>query len=92
MFVRSQNRSAVNCSVLFLSLKNAFFLLQKLDQQRKNQYDLLKQRIEREKSMFVIAQKIQTRKDLLVRDLTGSLYLLLKSLGLALYLSFFHLC
>uniref|UniRef100_A0A803XME7 Probable U3 small nucleolar RNA-associated protein 11 n=1 Tax=Meleagris gallopavo TaxID=9103 RepID=A0A803XME7_MELGA len=39
--------------------------LKKLDQQRKNQYDLLKQRIEREKSMFVIAQKIQTRKDLL---------------------------
>lgn len=66
------------------------FLLQKLDQQRKNQYDLLKQRIEREKSMFVIAQKIQTRKDLLVRDLTGSLDLLLKSLGLSIpeFLSF----
>ncbi|XP_062450275.1 probable U3 small nucleolar RNA-associated protein 11 isoform X2 [Rhea pennata] len=40
-------------------------LLKKLAQQRKNQYDLLKQRIEREKTMFVIAQKIQTRKDLL---------------------------
>ncbi|XP_025941829.1 probable U3 small nucleolar RNA-associated protein 11 [Apteryx mantelli] len=39
--------------------------LKKLAQQRKNQYDLLKQRIEREKTMFVIAQKIQTRKDLL---------------------------
>ncbi|NXE55219.1 UTP11 protein, partial [Casuarius casuarius] len=39
--------------------------LKKLAQQRKNQYDLLKQRIEREKAMFVIAQKIQTRKDLL---------------------------
>lgn len=43
--------------------------LKKLAQQRKNQYDLLKQRIEREKAMFVVAQKIQTRKDLLVRDL-----------------------
>ncbi|XP_074663411.1 putative U3 small nucleolar RNA-associated protein 11 [Strix aluco] len=39
--------------------------LKKLAQQRKNQYDLLKQRIEREKAMFVVAQKIQTRKDLL---------------------------
>ncbi|NXF10721.1 UTP11 protein, partial [Smithornis capensis] len=39
--------------------------LKKLAQQRKNQYDLLRQRIEREKAMFVITQKIQTRKDLL---------------------------
>ncbi|NXK98169.1 UTP11 protein, partial [Formicarius rufipectus] len=39
--------------------------LKKLAQQRKNQYDLLRQRIEREKTMFVISQKIQTRKDLL---------------------------
>ncbi|NXS63508.1 UTP11 protein, partial [Brachypteracias leptosomus] len=39
--------------------------LKKLAQQRKNQYDLLKQRIERERAMFVVAQKIQTRKDLL---------------------------
>ncbi|NWJ02951.1 UTP11 protein, partial [Crypturellus undulatus] len=39
--------------------------LKKLAAQRKNQYNLLKQRIEREKKMFVIAQKIQTRKDLL---------------------------
>ncbi|NXN09383.1 UTP11 protein, partial [Indicator maculatus] len=39
--------------------------LKKLAQQRKNQYNLLKQRIEREKAMFVVAQKIQTRKDLL---------------------------
>ncbi|KAF4793708.1 putative U3 small nucleolar RNA-associated protein 11 [Turdus rufiventris] len=39
--------------------------LKKLAQQRKNQYDLLRQRIEREKAMFVISQKIQTRKDLL---------------------------
>ncbi|NXP03016.1 UTP11 protein, partial [Thinocorus orbignyianus] len=39
--------------------------LKKLAQQRKNQYDLLKQRIEREKAMFVVSQKIQTRKDLL---------------------------
>ncbi|RLV96811.1 hypothetical protein DV515_00012428 [Chloebia gouldiae] len=39
--------------------------LKKLAQQRKNQYDLLRQRIEREKAMFAISQKIQTRKDLL---------------------------
>lgn len=62
----------MSCSSL--CLKKTFFFfspppLQKLAQQRKNQYDLLKQRIEREKAMFVIAQKIQTRKDLLVRDL-----------------------
>ncbi|MGH0182186.1 UNVERIFIED_CONTAM: hypothetical protein FKN15_009151, partial [Acipenser sinensis] len=34
--------------------------------QRKHQYTVLKQRIEREKKMFVIVQKIQTRKDLAV--------------------------
>ncbi|NXD27055.1 UTP11 protein, partial [Spelaeornis formosus] len=39
--------------------------LKKLAQERKNQYNLLRQRIEREKAMFVISQKIQTRKDLL---------------------------
>nr|XP_020656245.1 probable U3 small nucleolar RNA-associated protein 11 [Pogona vitticeps] len=39
--------------------------LQKLARQRKAQYNLLKQRIERERKMFVIAQKLQTRKDLL---------------------------
>ncbi|KAH0631056.1 hypothetical protein JD844_005137 [Phrynosoma platyrhinos] len=39
--------------------------LQKLARQRKSQYDLLKQRIERERKMFVVAQKLQTRKDLL---------------------------
>jgi len=38
--------------------------LQKLAKQRKVQYELLSQRIEREKKMFVITQKIQTRKDL----------------------------
>ncbi|XP_066494734.1 probable U3 small nucleolar RNA-associated protein 11 [Tiliqua scincoides] len=40
-------------------------LLKKLARQRKNQYDLLRQRIERERKMFVIAQKLQVRKDLL---------------------------
>ncbi|XP_062996506.1 probable U3 small nucleolar RNA-associated protein 11 [Elgaria multicarinata webbii] len=39
--------------------------LQKLAQQRKSQYNLLRQRIERERKMFVVAQKLQTRKDLL---------------------------
>ncbi|KAJ7304484.1 hypothetical protein JRQ81_012049 [Phrynocephalus forsythii] len=39
--------------------------LQKLARKRKAQYNLLKQRIERERKMFVIAQKLQTRKDLL---------------------------
>ncbi|XP_015266378.1 PREDICTED: probable U3 small nucleolar RNA-associated protein 11 [Gekko japonicus] len=39
--------------------------LQKLAQQRKGQYNLLMQRIERERKLFVIAQKLQTRKDLL---------------------------
>ncbi|XP_015667105.1 probable U3 small nucleolar RNA-associated protein 11 [Protobothrops mucrosquamatus] len=39
--------------------------LQRLARQRKGQYSLLKQRIERERKMFVIAQKLQTRKDLL---------------------------
>ncbi|KAK9394848.1 Utp11l: putative U3 small nucleolar RNA-associated protein 11 [Crotalus adamanteus] len=37
----------------------------RLARQRKGQYSLLKQRIERERKMFVIAQKLQTRKDLL---------------------------
>lgn len=39
---------------------------QKLAKQRKNQYEILSQRIEREKKMYVISQKIQTRKDLQV--------------------------
>uniref|UniRef100_A0A8C5P7F5 U3 small nucleolar RNA-associated protein 11 n=1 Tax=Leptobrachium leishanense TaxID=445787 RepID=A0A8C5P7F5_9ANUR len=39
--------------------------LKKLSKQRKQQYEILKQRIEREKKLFVIAEKIQTRKDLL---------------------------
>lgn len=66
-----QNRSVTDHRVLFLSVLRQLLVLflQKLAQQRKNQYDLLKQRIEREKAMFVVAQKIQTRKDLLVRDL-----------------------
>ncbi|XP_052003354.1 probable U3 small nucleolar RNA-associated protein 11 [Xyrauchen texanus] len=38
--------------------------LKKLAKQRKNQYEELSQRIDREKKMFVISQKIQTRKDL----------------------------
>ncbi|XP_070620682.1 probable U3 small nucleolar RNA-associated protein 11 [Erythrolamprus reginae] len=39
--------------------------LQRLARQRKRQYSLLRQRIERERKMFVVAQKLQTRKDLL---------------------------
>ncbi|XP_067862581.1 probable U3 small nucleolar RNA-associated protein 11 [Heptranchias perlo] len=39
--------------------------LEKLARQRKHQYSLLKQHIEREKKMFVVGQKIQTRKDLM---------------------------
>ncbi|XP_055512180.1 probable U3 small nucleolar RNA-associated protein 11 [Leucoraja erinacea] len=39
--------------------------LKKLARQRKHQYSLLKQHIEREKKMFVVAQKIQTRTDLM---------------------------
>ncbi|KAF7235780.1 putative U3 small nucleolar RNA-associated protein 11 [Varanus komodoensis] len=39
--------------------------LQKLAQQRRSQYNLLQQRVERERKMFIIAQKLQTRKDLL---------------------------
>ncbi|KAM4885052.1 putative U3 small nucleolar RNA-associated protein 11 isoform 1-T1 [Sylvia borin] len=63
--------------------------LKKLAQQRKNQYDLLRQRIEREKAMFVISQKIQTRKDLLVRDLLLVLpsLVLFRPLGLVLSVS-----
>lgn len=38
--------------------------LKKLAKQRSHQYKLLSQRIDREKKMFVISQKIQTRKDL----------------------------
>ncbi|XP_072264055.1 probable U3 small nucleolar RNA-associated protein 11 [Pyxicephalus adspersus] len=41
--------------------------MKKMNKQREQQYSLLNQRIEREKKMFVISQKIQTRKDLLVR-------------------------
>ncbi|CAJ1062738.1 probable U3 small nucleolar RNA-associated protein 11 [Xyrichtys novacula] len=38
--------------------------VKKLARQRRQQYKLLSQRIDREKKMFVISQKIQTRKDL----------------------------
>uniref|UniRef100_A0A3Q0SQ48 U3 small nucleolar RNA-associated protein 11 n=1 Tax=Amphilophus citrinellus TaxID=61819 RepID=A0A3Q0SQ48_AMPCI len=38
--------------------------VKKLAKQRKHQYKILSQRIDREKKMFVISQKIQTRKDL----------------------------
>ncbi|KAM9353763.1 putative U3 small nucleolar RNA-associated protein 11 [Symphorus nematophorus] len=38
--------------------------IEKLAKQRKHQYKILSQRIDREKKMFVISQKIQTRKDL----------------------------
>ncbi|KAJ6663438.1 hypothetical protein lerEdw1_009517 [Lerista edwardsae] len=40
-------------------------LLKKLARQRKNRYNLLRQRIERERELFAIAQKLQVRKDLL---------------------------
>lgn len=38
--------------------------VKKLAKLRKGQYDLLSERIDREKKMFVMTQKIQTRKDL----------------------------
>ncbi|KAM4736652.1 putative U3 small nucleolar RNA-associated protein 11 isoform 1-T1 [Anableps anableps] len=38
--------------------------IKKLARQRKHQYKILSQRIDREKKMFVISQKIQSRKDL----------------------------
>ncbi|XP_046899982.1 probable U3 small nucleolar RNA-associated protein 11 [Hypomesus transpacificus] len=38
--------------------------VKRLARQRRHQYHLLSQRVDREKKMFVIAQKIQTRKDL----------------------------
>ncbi|KAM6967373.1 putative U3 small nucleolar RNA-associated protein 11 [Aplochiton taeniatus] len=38
--------------------------LKMLAKQRKHQYTILSQRIDREKKLFVISQKIQTRKDL----------------------------
>ncbi|XP_026173041.1 putative U3 small nucleolar RNA-associated protein 11 [Mastacembelus armatus] len=38
--------------------------MKKLAKQRNHQYRILSQRIDREKKMFVISQKIQTRKDL----------------------------
>ncbi|XP_076016909.1 putative U3 small nucleolar RNA-associated protein 11 [Genypterus blacodes] len=38
--------------------------IKKLDKQRKHQYKMLAQRVDREKKMYVISQKIQTRKDL----------------------------
>lgn len=38
--------------------------VEKLNRQRKHQYKILCQRIDREKKMFVISEKIQTRKDL----------------------------
>ncbi|XP_008290115.1 putative U3 small nucleolar RNA-associated protein 11 [Stegastes partitus] len=39
-------------------------IMKKLAKQRNHQYKILSQRIDREKKMFVISQKIQTRKDL----------------------------
>ncbi|NP_001087341.1 UTP11, small subunit processome component L homeolog [Xenopus laevis] len=39
--------------------------LKRLAKKRLHEYDVLKQRIERERKMFVISQKIQSRKDLL---------------------------
>lgn len=52
-------------------LKMRVSLLQRIAKERQKQYDCLTQRIEREKKLFVIAQKIQTRKDLLVRRAVG---------------------
>ncbi|XP_069828785.1 probable U3 small nucleolar RNA-associated protein 11 [Dendropsophus ebraccatus] len=43
--------------------------LKKLAKQRRQQYEILSQRIEREREMFVITQKIQTRKDLMDKRL-----------------------
>ncbi|KAG8588281.1 hypothetical protein GDO81_005934 [Engystomops pustulosus] len=40
-------------------------VLQKLAKQRRHQYRILSQRIEREKKMFVVSQKIQARKDIM---------------------------
>ncbi|XP_043916023.1 probable U3 small nucleolar RNA-associated protein 11 [Protopterus annectens] len=40
-------------------------LLENLAKQKKHQYNLLKEHIEREKKLFVVEQKIQTRKDLM---------------------------
>ncbi|XP_073526694.1 probable U3 small nucleolar RNA-associated protein 11 [Phyllobates terribilis] len=39
--------------------------LKALAKQRRHQYEILNQRIERERKMFIITQKIQTRKDLM---------------------------
>lgn len=52
--------------LLIVLLKTCVFLLQRIAKERQKQYNCLMQRIEREKKLFVIAQKIQTRKDLLV--------------------------
>lgn len=52
--------------LLIVLLKTCVFLLQRIAKERQKQYNCLTQRIEREKKLFVIAQKIQTRKDLLV--------------------------
>ncbi|XP_029307877.1 putative U3 small nucleolar RNA-associated protein 11 [Cottoperca gobio] len=42
--------------------------IKKMTKQRNHQYKILSQRIDREKKMFVISQKIQTRKDLQDRN------------------------
>lgn len=39
-----------------------------MEKMRKYMYKNLSQRIERERKMFVISQKIQTRKDIQVRN------------------------
>ncbi|KAJ8289535.1 hypothetical protein GJAV_G00002410 [Gymnothorax javanicus] len=39
--------------------------IKKLARQRRHQYKMLSQRVDREKKMFVISQKIQARKDLM---------------------------
>ncbi|KAM7324350.1 hypothetical protein ACRRTK_016655 [Alexandromys fortis] len=41
---------------------------QRIAKERQRQYDCLTQRIDREKKLFVVAQKIQTRKDLMDKN------------------------
>lgn len=53
--------------LLSVLLKMCVFPLQRIAKERQKQYNCLTQRIERERKLFIIAQKIQTRKDLLVR-------------------------
>lgn len=61
-----------------------------METMRKHLYKTLGQRIERERKMFVISQKIQTRKDLQVRSTSASAHLCPKAeLTLLLCLSIY---